>query len=88
MVLIVIGTLVSLVTILSGLATVYYLFKQSQRDIRRENRDAIDDAVREAQEDDAREINRIRDQLIETRAERDHKQTRIEQLEDLLRGPK
>lgn len=77
----VLGIVVAIVTIVSGLGGLRLLREQSQREIRKEHEEDKAAAVRAEQEASAREINRIRDMYIEMKNDRDYWRTRAGQFE-------
>lgn len=77
----VLGVVVALVTIISGLGGLRLLREQSQREIRKEHEEDKAAAVKAEQETSAREINRIRDMYIEMKNDRDYWRSRAAQFE-------
>jgi len=72
--------------ILAGLWGLYYLRQQNVREVRKEYAEDKAAAVRAAVEDGAREINRVRDDLIEMTNQRDYWRARAAQYEDRAAG--
>lgn len=77
-----------LVAIIGGLGALYYAKKTNDREAQKGIEDDKVAAVKSAQEDAAREINRIRDLLITMTQDRDYWRGRCNQFEDRATGRK
>lgn len=77
---------VSIVALFGGIYAIYYQSKQNQRDIRREQIEKEDRAVRAGIEPVAREVDRLRDEILEITKDRDAWRARCWQMEDRANG--
>lgn len=76
----------SLVAVFGGVYAIYYQAKQNQRDIRREQIEKEDRAVRAGIEPIAREVDRLRNEILEITKDRDAWRDRCWQMEDRATG--